>query len=63
MNSVRVVLKVTVSEQEREDNGRVLEPEPWKGLIRTRARGERTAWLELDSILVNKFEVRLLASS
>ena len=60
---MHVGLKVTKSKQEREDDGRALEPEPRKGLIRTQTRGEQTAQLELDSSLVNRFEVWSLASS
>ena len=63
VNSMHVGLKVTKSKQEREDDGRALEPEPRKGLIRTQTRGEQTAQLELDSSLVNRFEVWSLASS
>ena len=59
---MHVGLKVIESEQERKDNGRVLEPEPCKGLIRTQTRGERTAQLELDSSLVDRFEVQSIAS-
>ena len=60
---MHVGLKVTERAREREDNSRVLEPEPWKSLIRTQTRGERKARLDLDSSLVDRFEVRSLASS
>ena len=37
--SVHVGLKITKSEQEKENNGRALELEPRNALIRTRTRG------------------------
>ena len=59
---MHVGLKVIKSEQERKDNSRMLEPEPRKCLIRMQTREERTARLELDSSLVNRFEVRSVTS-
>ena len=55
-------------EQAREeDNSRALEPEPWNlkvSIVRMRTRlKERTSRLELDSSLVDRFEVWSLASS
>ena len=47
------------SEQEREDNGKMLEPEH---SVRMPTRGEQTAQLESDSSLVDRFEVWSLAS-
>ena len=55
---MHVGLKVIESEQERIDNSKALEPKPRKGLIRR----ERTARFELDSSLVDRFEVRSVAS-